>query len=607
MPIWKEGGFASDDVYSQERERMAEGAKKRKIGPFQLEKKLGVGGMGVVYLATYMETGQKAALKVLAPDTSNDPKLQKRFNREMAILKKLRHPQIVRYFGGGRIGSQHFYAMELLLGGSVEDLLKREGKLPWERVIEIGIQIAKALEHAHNLGIIHRDLKPANLFLDKSGNMKLGDFGIARDTQATALTAAGRTVGTYAYMAPEQIAGKPPVSRKTDLYALGCVLFELLTGQTPFEADTPAQMLFRHLDDVPPRVTTYAMDCPIWLENIISKLLEKDPEDRYFDALATQVALNEVGEKVAKNQSIAKATASGKTGTTRVTGKDGTELKKILGKKKKRKKRKREFVPFYERLWFLIPVLTLVIGGIVWGVWPPSSDELFARGEALMASDDLIVWEDARDKYFLPYLEKEPEGPHASQVQQYIDDIEMERAEQNALSNAKRGREPRTEAERQFMLAVRFNKFGDRTEAIRRFNGIIEIFGDDSQSRAYVNLARRNIGEIRNQVQQGDSGPIQTINAKLREADDYFAQGNRLKAEPIWQSIVSLYADNSELAQQVRYARARLQNQEVEPLNLDQPKPKSPSDGTSSATNESPISEESENEANADDNSTDTE
>ena len=169
-----------------------------------------------------------------------------------------------------------------------------------------------ALEYAHNHGIIHRDLKPANLFLGKDGRLKLGDFGIARDTQATALTAAGRTVGTYAYMAPEQISGKPPVSRKTDLYALGCVMFEMLTGKPPFVAPTPAEMLFAHLEQEPPAGhASTALDCPIWLENLVLKLLEKDPEERYYDALALQVALDEVAEKVAGTKSVAQQTVAG--------------------------------------------------------------------------------------------------------------------------------------------------------------------------------------------------------------------------------------------------------------------------------------------------------
>ncbi|MEZ6064477.1 MAG: serine/threonine-protein kinase [Planctomycetaceae bacterium] len=190
---------------------MSNDPANRCIGPFQLDGRLGVGGMGIVYRATYLKGGQQVAVKVLAPDLTADYKVAKRFEREMAILKKLRHPNIVRYYGGGMSGQQQFYAMELVNGGSVDDLLRKQGRLSWETVVDYGMQIAKALEHAHDAAIIHRDLKPANLLLTEKGVIKLSDFGIARDTQSTALTQAGKTVGTMAYMAPEQITGKSPI------------------------------------------------------------------------------------------------------------------------------------------------------------------------------------------------------------------------------------------------------------------------------------------------------------------------------------------------------------------------------------------------------------
>ena len=236
---------------------------KRTMGPFEIGERLGVGGMGVVYHATYTENGREVALKVLSPALSGNAQVAARFEREMAILKRLRHPNIVQYFGGGRSGGQQFFAMEYVPGGSVERLIKKKGKLQWEEALPILRQVAQALEYAHANGVIHRDLKPANLFFTGNGDrVKLGDFGIARDGDATALTAAGKTVGTYAYMAPEQIAGKPPISRRTDLYALGCVGFELLTGRPPFIAETPAGMLFGHLNTEPPSVREYSIRLP---------------------------------------------------------------------------------------------------------------------------------------------------------------------------------------------------------------------------------------------------------------------------------------------------------------------------------------------------------
>ena len=277
---------------------------KRMIGPFELGDKIGTGGMGVVYRAKYTKTGVSCAIKVLSPEMNDSPQVQSRFEREIAILKKLQHPHIVRYFGGGRMGAQRFYAMELVQGGSLEGVLRKRGKIPWEEVLTLSRQIAEALEHAHTAGVIHRDLKPANLLLTSDGTIKLTDFGIARDTTATALTAAGKTVGTYAYMAPEQIRGKPPVDRRTDLYALGCVMFEMLSGETPFHSENAGELLVKHLQEEPPRVSSLVPNTPIWLEELIFRLLEKDPDERIFDALALQVALDDVKDKVSRQASL---------------------------------------------------------------------------------------------------------------------------------------------------------------------------------------------------------------------------------------------------------------------------------------------------------------
>jgi serine/threonine protein kinase len=136
------------------------GMQNRSIGPFELEDQLGAGGMGVVYRAKYTKTGQRVALKLLSPGLQEDEKLIARFTRELEILKKLKHPNIVQCYGGGRLGTQRFYAMELVEGGSLSELLRKRGKFAWQQVIEYGIQICAALEHAHENGVVHRDLKP---------------------------------------------------------------------------------------------------------------------------------------------------------------------------------------------------------------------------------------------------------------------------------------------------------------------------------------------------------------------------------------------------------------------------------------------------------------
>lgn len=269
-----------------------------KLDDYQLGPVLGVGTVGTIYRAIDKKTGQAVAIKRLHPTVSRDPLIGARFRREMTILARLRHPNIITYFGGGEDSDGNlFYIMEMVEGGSVRELINSCGGLPWQIVVNCGRQICSALQCAHNHGIVHRDLKPGNLFLTRDGVVKLGDFGIARDVSASDLTAEGLTVGTHAYMAPEQITGDASISGKADLYALGCCLYEMLTGQKPYIADSFPQLFEQHLRATPPRASNIAIGCPPELDQVIIDLLAKKPEDRPFNARGVQAKMLQIGEQ----------------------------------------------------------------------------------------------------------------------------------------------------------------------------------------------------------------------------------------------------------------------------------------------------------------------
>jgi eukaryotic-like serine/threonine-protein kinase len=289
--------------------------EKRWIWPFELLDKLGEGGMGVVYRARYVVDNRHVAVKLLPPDIANETILS-RFERELEILKTLRHPNIVRSFGGVCEGNQHFYAMELVEGGTLDRLLEQRGKFSWEMVVQFALQMASALSYAHERGVVHRDVKPGNFLLTAGGKVKLSDFGLATVEAATKITAAGKTMGTFPYMAPEQIRGRPPVSPQTDLYALGCVIFEMLTGRTPFTGETPAEVMHKHLDQTPQRVTELAPDCPIALDVLVRDLLQKDPNDRPEGAYIVAKRLTDIAEGIETAPTPARTRGSQTTETT---------------------------------------------------------------------------------------------------------------------------------------------------------------------------------------------------------------------------------------------------------------------------------------------------
>lgn len=250
----------------------------RWLWPFQLTEQIGEGGMGVVFRARYVVNGREVAVKMLPTDVQ-DSVILARFEQEMAILKDLKHPNIVRSFGGVCENENRFYAMELVEGGSLEDDIQARGKLPWEQVVEYAEQMVSALQASHEKGIVHRDVKPGNFLKTKSGKLKLADFGLARIDAGRKITRAGKTAGTVLYMAPEQIRGLD-ITPSADLYALGCVLYELLTGRTPFEGDSAAAVLHAHVSQEPARLGQFATDCPPVLEELVHQLLAKAPEDR---------------------------------------------------------------------------------------------------------------------------------------------------------------------------------------------------------------------------------------------------------------------------------------------------------------------------------------
>jgi serine/threonine-protein kinase len=528
----------------------------RRVGPFQLEEKLGVGGMGVVYKATYLKTGQKVAVKMLAPDLTADPKVAKRFEREMEILQKLKHPNIIRYYGGSTSGNQRWYAMELIAGGALDRIIKQKGKLEWEDVIDYGIQIAMALEHSHAAGVIHRDLKPANLLLAANNTIKLTDFGIARDTDATALTQAGKTVGTMAYMAPEQITGKHPISRKTDLYALGCVLYEMLTGKTPFESPTQPEVMFKHLEAEPPPVREIAWQTPVWLEELIEELMSKDPNDRPFDALAVQVKLQEVKKKVGEKRTVVGQTKGAAAG---VTMQGDAVVTRSVSKKKKKKK---EITPIWERWWFLTACLLLLVGGVAWVIRPEGEEKSFARIQTIVLKpgkpdDNLLEAKMDLERFVASY----PEGVHTKEALEWISIAEGILKGRKASTRLTLGNKPETEAEKLLLEAQSYENFGERLTAMERYEAMQTILQNDKEAAPIRSLARWRADAIRQEI-GGKFDRASFINGKLVEADDLMVSGKSFEARKLWESIVELYGSNPEFSKQVSTAEAKLKTLE---------------------------------------------
>jgi serine/threonine-protein kinase len=276
------------------------------VGKYKILEKIGEGGMGSVYRAEHTVLGSPAAVKVLLPMWTQDAVVVDRFFHEARAASAIRHVGIVDVFDYGRLpNDQAWIAMELLRGENLTELLMRTGRpLDPSLVQQLAIQILAALDAAHVAGVVHRDLKPDNIYLVRDPSapaavrVKVLDFGIAKlgadRFGEKAKTKGGTILGTPAYMAPEQCKGTSEVDARADLYALGCILFELLTGRPPFIAQGGGEIMAMHIYEPPPRLSTFAPHLPPDLDALVAKLLVKNPGDRTPSAAYTLAALERI-------------------------------------------------------------------------------------------------------------------------------------------------------------------------------------------------------------------------------------------------------------------------------------------------------------------------
>ncbi len=270
-----------------------------KFGRYVIKEVIGRGGMATVYLAHDPRFGRDVALKVMSQAFQADPTFRGRFEREARTIATLEHPAIVPVYDFGEDSDQLYLVMRHMRGGSLADHIIR-GPLTLAEALPIIKPIASALDHAHTRGIIHRDLKPGNILFDEYGNAFLSDFGIVKLSEATSSLTGSGVIGTPAYMSPEQVHGDQALDGRSDIYTLGIILFEMITGHKPFRADTPVKLMMAHVLNPVPSILESRPDLPTNFEAVIQKTLSKKPEERYANGQALTDALTLTLTSVAK-------------------------------------------------------------------------------------------------------------------------------------------------------------------------------------------------------------------------------------------------------------------------------------------------------------------
>ncbi|HSJ85973.1 MAG TPA: protein kinase, partial [Anaerolineales bacterium] len=255
------------------------------IGPYRIISQIGKGGMANVYKAYQPSVDRYVAIKVLPTQLAESKEFATRFHQEARIIAMLEHPHILPVFDYGESDGVAYFVMRYLEAGTLKDKMEAGRPLPLNEIDRIFTQLADALSYAHSHGVVHRDLKPANALIDSFGNVFLTDFGIARllESASPRLTQTDAVMGTPAYISPEQAQGMP-VDQRSDIYSLGIILYEMVTGGVPFVADTPLAVLFKHISDPLPLPSKVKPDIPEAMEQVILKALAKDPQDRFATA-----------------------------------------------------------------------------------------------------------------------------------------------------------------------------------------------------------------------------------------------------------------------------------------------------------------------------------
>jgi serine/threonine protein kinase len=494
-------------------------ADPTRIGPYLVERKLGSGGMGTVYLATHEQTGRIVALKLLSPSLAREEGLVARFMREIAALQKLKNPHVVELFDHGVDGDMYYYAMEYVPGETLTARLRREKRIPWREMIDLSIEICVALKSAHDAGIIHRDLKPSNLLLTPDGNLKLTDFGVAQVFAGSKLTVTGGIIGTAEYMSPEQGQGRR-ITKRSDLYALGAVMYVMLTGRPPFTGKTTLDVIHKHKYNQFDRPRTVVPEIPYWLDEIVCQLMEKDPEKRPADAFVVNRRLQEVLKKVEianSEQTLGGGTqndastfnaagASNRSGSAGAPGGHGTLMRDLFRAEIEAEQKRGGWRRLFENTWVLVGLLAVSLLVIAYGV----------------------VSSRARN---------------------------VEPTEESSGETASWRREPRTELERVVGLARHQHDDGDVAGAERTLLAFAALLPEQSPERARVD---KLVAELRARIEEHPRDLSFVVEA-LDRADKLLAAGKGAEARTIWSGVIALYGDDERAAADVERARLNLE------------------------------------------------
>ncbi len=532
-----------------------------RIGPFALEESLDQRGSANVLRGIHLERKLSMAVKLLPQSLINRPMGGNTFSSDVKRLQRLLHPGIARYLGGAVEAGQPYLALEQVSGESLRDLLDRRGKLPWEMACEIADEICLALLYAHEQGFVHQRLTPSRVLLPVEGGVKLIGFDCAWSDRDAVLGLRSPMEVAH-YLAPEEFRGKQSASLPPcDLFSVGVILYECLSGELPWPANSVPELVQARRAADAPRIAARVLDCPKWLDVLTTKLLAIKRSDRISSADDAHRAIVTAKQKVADGVGAAQQALSGRRGMFQVDA-DRSEIRRLqiparnsaVGKS-----------PFYERVWFLAMALVVLIAGGVWSLLPAGEATLIERARPFMMSDSPVDWKRA-EPIVKEIMERFPDTRHADEIHKFLELVAMDKAEARARNNDRLGRAADSEAERLYTEAWNLEKNGDRISAWQKYESLANLIGEseDEFDRAFVGLARLRIEKLKSDPLPGKS-QADFVRDKIASAKKMIAAGNLFEARRVLDDLVSSYDGNRELQPLVDQARAQIQNLTKQP------------------------------------------
>lgn len=548
---------------------------RSRLGPLAVESKLGDNpSLSTVWRAVHVKHKRAVAVKIFSAPFGGTPEARQLFANEWERLKQLQHPGVAKCFGGGFEETDAYIAYELIEGETFSSQLERIGRVSWENALEIAQGLVEGVEYLHAQGIVHGAISPDKVII-------AGFSPVLLNTRIDRFNTPFRSmrppaIDEVARQAPELISPKSDssdgamagISPSVDLYALGALLYQAITGRLPVSGDSLERVRERVNSDVPDSPASIVLECPVWFDKLIMQLLEKNPTQRPLTATAVKLALAEVRKRSLSRAGVAEHVSSGFS-ALQVTGQsEKDEARTLLGRgvvdlnaAEEEEDEIEPWVVWHDQPWILLGGVVLLLMLLAYVAWPASEASLRRQAEDLIARDTRTALAEAEDEPLRQLITRFPDGPNAQWAHQQIDRINVIQFLHQLGIKIKNNMALKNQGEFLHKQAQSYSSNGDFAKAIDKYQSMITVLGDDPEYETAVNAARYQIAILeREGVGESDAAII--VSAKLDEAEQLLEENRVVEARKIWYSLVELYGDNSEVKQLIARAQERLAENE---------------------------------------------